>query len=305
MPIDFPNSPTNGDLYSAGGKNWQYNGSAWVLLGVSVTVTLEDDSVTTAKIAAGAVTVAKIADNAVTSGKLAATAAIQPTIVNAKGDLIVGTADDTVARQGVGATNGQLLVVDSTTATGLGYKLIRNYKPPSGGMIRPVANQGSATPAQSRLFFFPIEIASCTANLMWFGYVGTGVAGATVRGGIYDSDSSGFPGSLLLDAGTIDASTTGYKSIAINITLSSGRFWLAGVSQGGAPTVQIQTNTQMFSLGFQRSFAGFDVQYWSSLQGTNPQPLYQDNVTGALPATATPGYTNSVTSGHLIGLRIA
>jgi len=225
--------------------------------------------------------------------------------INAKGDLITATADDTPARLAVGATNGQVLVVDSTTATGLGYKLMGNYKPPSGGMIRPVANQGSATPAQSRLFFFPIEIASCTANLMWFGYVGTGVAGATVRGGIYDSDSSGFPGSLLLDAGTIDASTTGYKSIAINITLSSGRFWLAGVSQGGAPTVQIQTNTQMFSLGFQRSFAGFDVQYWSSLQGTNPQPLYQDNVTGALPATATPGYTNSVTSGHLIGLRIA
>jgi len=305
MPIDFPNSPTNGDLYSAGGKNWQYNGSAWVLLGVSVTVTLEDDSVTTAKIAAGAVTVAKIADNAVTSGKLAATAAIQPTIVNAKGDLIVGTADDTVARQGVGATNGQLLVVDSTTATGLGYKLIRNYKPPSGGLIRPVANQGSATPAQSRVTFFPIEIASCTANLMWFGYVGTGVAGATVRGGIYNSDSSGFPGTLLIDAGTVDASTTGYKSIAINITLPTGRFWIAGVSQGGAPTVQIQTNTQMFSLGFQRTFPTIEPTYFSSLQGTNPQPLYQDNVTGALPATATPGYSNSVTSGHLIGLQIA
>lgn len=34
MPIDFPNSPTNGDTYSAGGKTWQYNGTAWVLMGV-------------------------------------------------------------------------------------------------------------------------------------------------------------------------------------------------------------------------------------------------------------------------------
>jgi len=305
MPIDFPNSPTNGDLYSAGGKNWQYNGSAWVLLGVSVTVTLEDDSVTTAKIAAGAVTVAKIADNAVTSGKLAATAAIQPTIVNAKGDLIVGTADDTVARQGVGATNGQLLVVDSTTATGLDYRLVRNYRPASGTVIRPASNQGPATPAQSRVTFFPIEIASCTIHTMWCTNWTT-VAGATIRMGIYNSDSSGFPGTLLIDAGTVDASTTtGYKSIAVNVTLPTGRFWIAGVSQGGTPQVQIQTNTWHYSMGFQRTFPTTEPAYFSSLQGTNPQPLYQDNVTGALPATASAAYSNSVTSGHLIGLQIA
>jgi len=43
MPIDFPNSPTNGDTYSAGGKNWQYNGTAWVLQGVVPNVRLLDD----------------------------------------------------------------------------------------------------------------------------------------------------------------------------------------------------------------------------------------------------------------------
>jgi hypothetical protein len=29
--IDFPNSPTNGTSFSAGGKTWTYNGSVWVL----------------------------------------------------------------------------------------------------------------------------------------------------------------------------------------------------------------------------------------------------------------------------------
>lgn len=43
---------------------------------------------------------------------------IQPTIVDAKGDLIVATAADTVSRLAVG-TNGQLLTADSTTSTGL------------------------------------------------------------------------------------------------------------------------------------------------------------------------------------------
>ena len=35
MAIDFPNSPSNNETYNAGGKNWLYNGSAWVLVGVS------------------------------------------------------------------------------------------------------------------------------------------------------------------------------------------------------------------------------------------------------------------------------
>lgn len=38
--------------------------------------------------------------------------------VNAKGDLLVGTANDVVSRQGVG-TNGQILSADSATTTGL------------------------------------------------------------------------------------------------------------------------------------------------------------------------------------------
>jgi len=46
------------------------------------------------------------------------TYAIPPTIVDAKGDIIAATAADTVSRLAVG-TNGQVLMADSTTGTGL------------------------------------------------------------------------------------------------------------------------------------------------------------------------------------------
>jgi hypothetical protein len=48
---------------------------------------------------------------------------IQASVVDAKGDLLVGTASDTVGRLGVGA-NGQALTADSTTGTGLAWAAV-------------------------------------------------------------------------------------------------------------------------------------------------------------------------------------
>ena len=66
-------------------------------------------------------------------------AAIAKTIVDAKGDIIAATAADTVARLAVGATNGMVLTVDSSTATGLAYAL-----PAGGGKVLQVV-QGTTT----------------------------------------------------------------------------------------------------------------------------------------------------------------
>ncbi len=61
--------------------------------------------------------------------KTNADGAIAKTIVDAKGDLIVATAADTVARLAVGGTNGHVLQVDSSTASGLKWDA-----PAAGGM---------------------------------------------------------------------------------------------------------------------------------------------------------------------------
>lgn len=81
---------------------------------------LASGAVTEAKIGTDAVTTAKIQNGAVTAAKLAATAAIQPTIIDAKGDLIVGSAADTAARLAVG-TDGFFLKADSGATNGLAW----------------------------------------------------------------------------------------------------------------------------------------------------------------------------------------
>ena len=64
-------------------------------------------------------------------------AAIAKATIDAKGDLIAGTADNTVARLAVGA-NGTTLVADSSTATGLKWDT-----PASGGLT--LINTGGTT----------------------------------------------------------------------------------------------------------------------------------------------------------------
>ena len=64
---------------------------------------------------------------------------IAPTLVDAKGDLIVATAADTVGRLAVGTTADQQLIVDSSTSTGL------KWGSPSGMVLLSTASFSAVT----------------------------------------------------------------------------------------------------------------------------------------------------------------
>jgi hypothetical protein len=65
---------------------------------------------------------------------------IPATIIDAKGDLIAGTAADTASRLAVG-TNGQVLTADSTAATGLAWATAAGSSGPAFGAYRSGSNQ--------------------------------------------------------------------------------------------------------------------------------------------------------------------
>jgi hypothetical protein len=107
------------------------------------------------------------------------------------------------------------------------------------------------------------------------------VASSTYRLGIYSANSNGVPTSLILDAGTIDTSSTGLKTITINQTLNAGFYYLAFIYQGGvslATMRAINANTGNYSPVAGTSMAG--STYYTS--------FIEDGFTGAMPSTMNP-----------------
>lgn len=93
-----------------------------------------------------------------TDGTLADANYIPSSIVDAKGDIIAGTASDTVSRLAVGS-NDQVLTADSTTGTGL------KWATPSGGMT--LINTGGTAFTGTSITISSIPATYKTLFLVW------------------------------------------------------------------------------------------------------------------------------------------
>jgi hypothetical protein len=127
--------------------------------------------------------------------------------------------------------------------------------------------------------FVPFFLSS-SITLDRIGAECTGAIASTVyRLGIYNSNSDGYPSSLILDAGTIDTSTTGAKEITISQALTPGLYYFASVNQGAAgnPTMRCYSSTS----GNNAPLGATSMQTTSYTSS-----IFQASVGGALPATA-------------------
>jgi hypothetical protein len=64
----------------------------------------------------------------------------------------------------------------------------------------------------------------------------TAKAGKIARLGIYNNGTDNYPGTLLLDAGTVDLSSAGILAAVINQSLTKGLYWLVYVANDN-PTI--------------------------------------------------------------------
>jgi hypothetical protein len=108
---------------------------------------------------------------------------------------------------------------------------------------------GATAQNQDRLRVSPRHIDGQTSFDRIGSHVTTGAASSTIRWVVY-ADSNGYPGAVLLDTGAVgDAATTGFKEATISLTLSTGRYWIGAVCQGGAPTLMAVTGCIMPGVG--------------------------------------------------------
>ena len=233
------------------------------------------------------------------------TGAIPASLIDAKGDVIVGTAADTAARLGVGA-DGQVLTADSTQASGVKWAAAAGgggidgwyndslYSPLFGTVHCQIGGGGAATPAYgaNTLILWRI-LAVDTVDIdgvMAMVYT-AGAGGEQVRFGIYDSGASTAPsGVALVDSGPM--------SVSSGHTLISATF----------SAVRLQPNRPMWAAlltssataTFRWMASGWDNTTQASpldvgIAGTNMNTLRRaTGVTfGALPTAPSAPFTNS------------
>jgi len=135
-----------------------------------------------------------------------------------------------------------------------------------------------------REFAIPFEVTSETTIPELDVEVTTAAAASTIRLGIRaHNPATGEPlsGAPLVDAGTIDSTTTGVKpkTLASNLNLKPGWYWYTVTAQGGAPTVRASAPSAVIFPGPIKAASAAAISQF------NVCGYYQDGVTGALPST--------------------
>lgn len=221
-------------------------------------------------------------------------------LIDAKGDLIVGTGAGTVDRLPIG-TDGRALLADSSATLGESWHTPTHTLIPAVGdyityphVSRTAAAQGTGTG------YAPIWIPHTMTFDRISCEVTTTDAAGVIRLGVWAHNyTTQRPDALVLDAGTLSGTAVAVVEATINLTLEPGLYWLSGTGQNGPTTLQVRKmltspggrpwNTSASSGG---------------ISGSSVQNVYVDAnvIAGALPSNASPT-ANPSTQLALIALR--
>jgi hypothetical protein len=183
-----------------------------------------------------------------------------------------------------GGSAGQVLVKDSATDYDASWEfrqLNLLVDPVPDLWFSQIVTGGrddtNAARALNRMEYVPTVVSKSISVDRIAVNVSVAEAGATPRLGIYGRSATNRPGSLILDCGTVDASTTGTKIITINTTIPAGLFFLAVAYQGASSSLRL-SNCALDG--------GIIKAHGSVLAAVIfPNSYSQAGVSGALPAT--------------------
>jgi hypothetical protein len=153
----------------------------------------------------------------------------------------------TLAANGAPSTVGLALLIaaNAAAARALVEAAAWPYKLSTGNWALPLAgNISTASLAQGTAKGCPLILAA-PGKIERIGIeVTTAAAGSVIRLGVYDATGTfNSPGSLIVDAGTVSAATTGAKEVVLGAAVEIPQAcWLVAVAQTeGAPTVRGST----------------------------------------------------------------
>lgn len=141
--------------------------------------------------------------------------------------------------------------------------------------------------ADGVLYFlrFPVNRA-CTLDRIGL-EITVAAASSVVRLGIY-GDTNGAPGTLILDAGTIDSTGTGFKEITISQAITPGVIWLCAVPQGAS--------TVKWRMSDNGDYGGACDNSGSTLSIYSRASFSASSISGALPSTHSGGDANGASA---------
>lgn len=164
---------------------------------------------------------------------------IPKSIVTTKGDLIAATGSGAPVRLAVGVDK-QVLLADSSASAGVSWATPPRFFTLTSGRYYGPFPRVLTTGAQSAgsAFVTPVWVPESGTFDTIACQVSASAASSSAHLGVYASTgTNNQPGSLLQDAGSVDCSTNGFKSLSLtSFTIGPGWYWLAIIVLGGAPT---------------------------------------------------------------------